>query len=90
MKRTKTPEQISNQCAALMHRTALKYWDGKQYQNHDQMMSKLEFIKATAWRYIDNIYLANGMSRRDQQTQTAKSNEVWSNAATPRETYAAK
>lgn len=90
MKRTKTPEQISNQCNTLMHRTALKHWDGKQYQDHAQMMSKLDFIRSTAWRYIDNIYNINGMDKKGQQTQTAKSNEIWHNAATPCEIYSAK
>lgn len=88
MKRTKTPHQISDQCKRLMHQTALNHWDGKQYHDHAGMMAKLDAIKTTAWRYIDSIYLANGMNRHDQHTQTDKSNFVWDNAATQREIYA--
>jgi len=86
--KTKTPEQISKQLLSVTHAIAVNHWDGKQYRDHAQMMAKIERLSVKAWQWIDNIYLANGMSRRDSEANAAESNRIWSNAATPRRIYA--
>ncbi len=86
--KTKTPKQISAQLLRVTHAIAVKHWDGKQYRHHAQMMDKIERLSRQAWQWIDRIYLANGMSRRDSEANAAESNRIWDNAATPRTIYA--
>lgn len=89
MRRTKTPKQIIEQLARVNHAILLKHWDGTQYRDESRMKEKMTALAAEAWRWIDNIYLIHGMNRREQQTLTPKSNNVWANGALPRAIYAA-
>ena len=86
--RTKTPKQINEQTLRLMKAISIRHWNGKEYEEHAEMLYKLKNIMKTCWCYIDNIYAANGIKNRHKTNDTAKCNDIWLNAATPVSIYA--
>lgn len=54
--KTKSAEQIRKQGLHLMDVLACNSWNGKEYENHSDLVQRLEKIANICDRYVYNIY----------------------------------
>ena len=87
--RAKTPRQISAQTMRILNRIAKEQarWEGRVYLGLTAKGKAMALrARSVCWRYIDNIYAANGIKDR-KKGNTEVCNRIWATAATPVSIY---
>lgn len=88
--KTKTPEQIYEQVMNILREIALEKgrWEGIVYKGvTEEMRARARKACDIGWRYIDNIYAANGIKDR-KNCGPELNNQIWETSATPVSIYA--